>query len=144
MAKVKTLFDHIKEISQVQRPDYWDTLTESDRKTWSTYMVHRFLSMNPDWLVVVNYAQTLDVSPKVMYQFYTSVLPKSRSFLKYIKSKKQINYNKKLVELLSKYYELGHDDIYTYLTILEADEIEEIIKLHGMDTKEAKLLMRGL
>ena len=40
-----TLFDHITQITNVQNPKYWDTLDESDRKTWSNYMVLRFLSM---------------------------------------------------------------------------------------------------
>ena len=43
--KTKTLFDHIKQITNVQNQLYWDNITDADKKTWSNYMVHRFLSM---------------------------------------------------------------------------------------------------
>ena len=36
---------------------YWDNLTESDKKTWSNYMVHRFISMKAEWIEVVNEIQ---------------------------------------------------------------------------------------
>ena len=37
----KTLFDHIKAVTQFQDPKYWDKLEETDKKTWSNYMVQR-------------------------------------------------------------------------------------------------------
>jgi len=49
----KSLFDHIKQITNVQNPMYWESLDDGDKKTWSNYMVHRFLSMKSEWLVVV-------------------------------------------------------------------------------------------
>ena len=49
----KTLFDHIKAITQFQDPKYFDKLEEGDLKTWSNYMIHRFLSMNSDWIEVL-------------------------------------------------------------------------------------------
>ena len=55
--KNKGLFDHIKQITNVQNPMYWDTLTESDKKTWSNYMIHRFISMKSDWIEVENEIQ---------------------------------------------------------------------------------------
>jgi hypothetical protein len=48
-----TLFDHITQITNVQNPKYWDTLDESDRKTWSNYMVLRFLSMKYEWVETI-------------------------------------------------------------------------------------------
>ena len=57
----KSLFDHIKAITSVQSPTYWDTLEDDDKKTWSNYMVHRFLSMNPDWIEVLSEIQPLSL-----------------------------------------------------------------------------------
>jgi hypothetical protein len=142
--KTKTLFDHIKMITQVQDPNYWDTLTDGDKKTWSSYMVHRFLSMNPDWAGIVNYAQTLDVSPKLMYAFYIDVLPKSRTWLKYIKGKKSITYSSDLIDLLCKYFELGKDDIHAYIALMDKTEMERIISLYGLDDKQKKKYLKGL
>ena len=53
----KSLFDHIKQITNVQNTLYWDSLEEGDKKTWSNYMVHRFLSMKSEWIQVVNEIQ---------------------------------------------------------------------------------------
>ena len=30
-----SLFDHIKQITNVQNPMYWDSLEEGDKKTWN-------------------------------------------------------------------------------------------------------------
>ena len=47
--KTKTLFDHINHITGKQTKGYWDTLNDKEKKNWSNYMVHRFLSMNMNW-----------------------------------------------------------------------------------------------
>ena len=52
--KPKTLFDHLKAITQYQDPNYWEKLSDADKKTWSNYMVHRFLSMNLDWVDIIS------------------------------------------------------------------------------------------
>ena len=87
MIKSKTLFDHIKAVTQFQDPKYWDKLEDGDKKTWSNYMVHRFLSMNPDWIQVLSeiqpYTQVLE--PKQLYLALIGLLPKGRYFLKYTK-----------------------------------------------------------
>ena len=81
---------HIKQITNVQNPMYWDSLEEGDKKTWSNYMVHRFLSMKSDWIQVVNELQKYwELAPKNVYQFYIDIIPKGRTFLKYTKSKKK-------------------------------------------------------
>ena len=76
----KSLFDHIKQITNVQNPMYWESLDDGDKKTWSNYMVHRFLSMKSEWLVVVNEIQKYWEFQKNVYQFYIDVLPKGRTF----------------------------------------------------------------
>ena len=76
--KTKTLFDHIKQITNVQNQLYWDNLTDADKKTWSNYMVHRFLSMNMDWIELVNELQKYKFLPWII--LFSS---KSIGFFKY-------------------------------------------------------------
>ena len=76
--KTKSLFDHIKQITNVQNQHYWDIITEADKKTWSNYMVHRFLSMNMDWIELVNELQKYNLKPKELYKLYTNVIPKGK------------------------------------------------------------------
>ena len=74
--KKKSLFDHINQITSVQNPNYWDDISEEDKKTWSNYMTHRFLSMKMDWIEIVNEIQKYQLEPKELYKFYTDILPK--------------------------------------------------------------------
>jgi hypothetical protein len=48
------LFDHIKQINQIQDPNYFDNLTESDKKSFNHFIILKGLSMNPDNLDIVN------------------------------------------------------------------------------------------
>ena len=55
--KKKSLFDHVNQVTSVQNPSYWDEISDEDKKSWSNYMVNRFLSMKPDWIDLVNEIQ---------------------------------------------------------------------------------------
>jgi hypothetical protein len=55
--KVKGLFDHINHLREGRNPKYFDTLSEADQKSWSNYMVCRFLSMDPRCIDMVNEIQ---------------------------------------------------------------------------------------
>ena len=55
--KKRSLFDHIREVTAVQKTNYFETLSVEDRKTWSNYMVNRFLSMKMEWVELVNELQ---------------------------------------------------------------------------------------
>jgi hypothetical protein len=37
--KTKSLFDHINHVREGKNPNYFSTLTDADKKTWSNYMV---------------------------------------------------------------------------------------------------------
>ena len=87
--KAKSLFDHIKQITDVQNPNYWSDISEEDKKSWSNYMVNRFLSMKMDWIDIINEVQKYNLEPKMVYKLYTNIFPKGRHWLKYIKGDKK-------------------------------------------------------
>ena len=62
--KKKSLFDHVRQVTSVQNPNYWDEISEEDKKAWSNYMVNRFLSMQPAWIDLVNELQKYNLEPK--------------------------------------------------------------------------------
>ena len=141
--KNKGLFDHIKQITNVQNPMYWDTLTESDKKTWSNYMVHRFLSMKSEWVQVVNEIQKYwEIKPKNLYQFYIDVLPRSRTFLRYTKSKKKSKVEKWAMEHLKDYFECSSREVEQHLEILTKEQVTAIIMKYGVDDKQLKKVYR--
>lgn len=143
----KTLFDHIKAITQDQKVDYWDTLSDQDRKTWSNYMILRFLSMKYDWLPLLSELQFLlqNLPPKQMYATLIDLLPKGREYLKYINGKKSTKHPDWLVGCMKKRFECTEKQAIEYLEILYAiengqSEIKKIAEDFGIDPKEIKKL----
>ena len=143
----KSLFDHIKAITNEQDPKYWDKLEEADKKTFSNYMVLRFLSMKYEWVETIAAVQPYlqEVPPKAMYLAMIDLLPKGRHFMKYMKPKGADKYEAWLVELVAKHYEVSQLQAEDYLKILYASRTgkERILQLaedYGTDPKIIKKL----
>ena len=136
--KPKGLFDHINHITSTQSKDYWNTLTESDKKTWSNYMINRFLSMKMEWTDFVNEIQKLKLDPCMLYLVYSNVLPKGKQYLKYIKKKKQTNFNTEVVQKISEYFECRKSESEDYLKLLTKKQIRELVSKYGYTDKELK------
>ena len=139
----KSLFDHIKAITSEQNPDYWATLDEGDKKTWSNYMIHRFLSMNKDWIQVLSeiqpYTQVLE--PNALYLALIGLLPKGRHYLKYTKGKNDAKYEGWLVELIIKEFTSSKKEALEYLEIFYStregrENVKYICEKYGIDKKE--------
>lgn len=137
------LFDHIKQITSVQNPKYWDTLEDDDKKTFSNYMVHRFLSMNPDWIEVLSeiqpYTQTLE--PRHLYLLLIGILPKGKYYLKYIKGKKTDKYESFLIDLVRQDFQCSSRQAEEYVEILYAskegrENILYICTKYGIEKKQ--------
>ena len=142
-----SLFDHIKQITNVQNPKYWDTLEEADKKTWSNYMVLRFLSMKYEWVETIAAVQPYlqEVPPKAMYLALIDLLPKGRHFMKYMKAKTTDKYEGWLVELVAKHYEVSKLEAEDYLKILYVsrtgkERIKQLSEDYGTDPKIIKKL----
>lgn len=142
-----SLFDHIKQITNVQNPKYWDTLEEADKKTWSNYMVLRFLSMKYEWVETIAAVQPYlqEVPPKAMYLALIDLLPKGRHFMKYMKPKTADKYEGWLVELVANHYEVSKLEAESYLKILYntksgKERILELAEDYGTEPKIIKKL----
>lgn len=145
--KTKTLWDHLNAVTKYQKKNYWESLTESDRKTWSTYMICRFLSMNEEWVDIVNEIQPIvqGLEPKLVYQVLIGIIPKSKKYLKYVKGTKELQNEEWLVDLVKKTYEVGNYQANTYIKILGSTEIGrqtivDICEMYGTDPKKIKKL----
>ena len=139
----KTLFDHIKAVTQFQDPNYWDKLDESDKKTWSNYMIHRFLSMNSDWIETISEIQpfTQTLEPKQLYQLLIGLLPKGRYYLKYTKGKKETKYESFLLELIQQDFQCSSSEALDYCEILYAtregrENIKYLCEKYGVEKKQ--------
>lgn len=131
--KKKGLFDHLNQIRYIKRDTYWEDLSESERKSFSSFMINRYLSMDMDTIELVSYIQTLNMSPELLERFYREFLPKNKSFLKYMKGKSELNNDS--IDILSEHFEISkREAIIYYLMLKERDEldvVDEIKKLYG-------------
>lgn len=142
--KRKTLFEHINHINEKQTKNYWESLSEGDKKTWSNYMVHRFLSMEPAFIEIVNEVQKYNLTPDIVYKFYIDVLPRGRRWLKYVKSKSTEKYDSGLVELFSKHFEVSINESMEYIGLMSRSEVEEILDKYGLDAKTKQKYVKGI
>ena len=145
--KKKSLFDHIKQITSVQNPNYWSSLSEEDKKSWSNYMVHRFLSMKMEWIELVNELQKYNLEPKELYKLYTNILPKGKQWLKYIKGEKKMQYADWLVNVVANEMKVSKKEAYEAVDMYMLSEggileLREICVKWGVEPK--KLEKAGL
>ena len=117
----KNLFNHLNELTQGNNEKYFDELTETEKKTWSSYIIHRFLSMSSRFIHTVNFIQQFTITNRQLFKLYHKVLPKKRTFLRYIKSKKKTEKDE-LISILAKSQELGIHEIEQQLELLTAED----------------------
>lgn len=137
----KTLFDHINEIYQSQKKDYFKKLDDGEKRTYSNYMVNRFLSMNIHQLPLVNEIQKYNIPSEMHYLFYATTIPRGKQYNKYVKSKAENKYESWLVELVAKHYEVSQSEAVTYLDIYydrDKDGLRELCEKYAVDKKQLK------
>jgi len=132
------LFSWIDELFVKKRP--WDSFSAEDRKKFSPFMVNRYLSMNDDFLPIVNHFQnlTIEVMPiGVVYKFYCSLLPKKKTYLRYLSGKKT-KINEKVVPFIKEYFEVSKLQAGEYYNLMTTDELKSLLKKYGKTDKEIK------
>jgi len=145
--KTKSLFDHVKHIRQIQSADYYDTLSDADRKTFNKYMILRVLSMDKTIIEEISHvSKYFEVLPeKQFYQLLIGALPKSYGFHPYIKnSAKPVN--ETILNCLCAYFNVGKRDATDYYKIFISHDdgiikLFDLIKGHGYTEQEVEKLL---
>lgn len=131
------LFDWLKQITY-NKGD-WDSFSDDDKKSWNNYMVHRFLSMNPDYIEVVNIVQKYQyLTDKQVYTIYKNLIPKRNVFLKYIKGKKDKT-SAEDIKYLADYFECSTREIKEYIDIVPKEELANILDNFKVTTSKKKI-----
>lgn len=141
--KAKSIFDHLSGIKE--KKVAWESLSEMDKKSFSPFIINRWLSMNLDLLPIINILQKYTIGTlkeREVYKLYLDFLPKEKTFDKYIKGKKEGKYNKELLEYLSKWYGVSQREVSDYLELLPENEVITILTKYGLTDKEAKKLLK--
>ena len=134
-----TVFDWLNEIT-VKKTSPNDFL-QSDWDDWNSYMVHRYVSMNIDYIDIANYVQKINPQNKQqIYSIYREMIPKKKLWLKYIKNENKKNY-KEVAEYIAEYFECSLGEADHYIDIIPSS-VESILWEMGVDEKESKKLIK--
>ena len=134
-----TVIDWINSILIYKKP--WEEFSEAHQKTFSPYIINRFLSMDPEFTEIINMFQPYSIGmleSKDIYEFYCKLLPKGKRFNKYIKGKKDKKYDPELIDLLCKYFEESKSHVLDYLELINKEQLKSILQLYGVEPKKVR------
>ena len=124
---------------------HWNDFTEDEQKKFSPFIINRWLSMDKDFLEIVNYFQKYSIGtlePREVYKWYCDMLPRGKRFNKYIKGKKDKKYNTELIDIMVQHFECSKSQVKDYLDLIAKDELMEILEKYGMNEKTIKRLLK--
>lgn len=139
MKKQANLFDHLNNISYIKKE--WSSLSEMDKKTFSSFMINRFLSMSTTYIDLVNEIQHYtngQLGDKEVYNLYKDILPKKKSFFRYIKGSKNNKYSDTVLDYLTRYFQVSRREVKDYLNLMSKSDIQSILQKYGFTEKEIK------
>lgn len=147
--KKRSLFDHLQAVYTDQSVDYWDNLSREDQKTYSVFMINRFISMNMNFVDVVNTFQQYwgGVTDRESYLFYSQFLPKGKQWNKYISGKKGKKHEDWVIALIAKHFEVSKyeaaDYVDLYMKTAEGRAaLKEIFEAYGTEPRMIKKIVR--
>ena len=138
-----TIFNWINEILVSKK--HWNDFTEDEQKKFSPFIINRWLSMDKDFLEIVNFFQKYSIGtlePREVYKWYCDMLPKGKRFNKYIKGKKDKKYNTELIDIMVMHFECSKSQVKDYLDLIAKNELVEILEKYGMNEKTIKRLLK--
>ena len=138
-----TILDWINQI--LVKKTHWNEFTEDEQKKFSPFIINRWLSMDKDFLEIVNYFQKYSIGtlePREVYKWYCDMFPKGKRFNKYIKGKKDKKYNTELIDIMVTHFECSKSQVKDYLDLIAKDELIEILEKYGMNEKTIKRLLK--
>ena len=140
MSSPKTIFDWLNEITYHKTPV--EKISEESWDSWNSYMIHRYVSMNINYIQLANYIQTIPYdNKKQIYSIYREMIPKQKTFLKYLKSKR----TKKpttLLEYVAKHFECSLGEAEEYIDLLRDHGVRGILYQMGIEDKEVYKLLK--
>ena len=123
-------FDHIKNLHTKKR--HWENFNDEEKKSFNVFIINKALSMNPNYLNIVNMVQNYTglnqiLSQKEVFNLYFNLLPTKFRFYKWIKGEKTKK-EKEKAEYLAMHFKVSTREAYDYLKILDKKTINKIIR----------------
>lgn len=120
-----TPFDFINAITSDKKS--WESLSETDQKSYSIWMINRILSMNIKMINIINNVQKYPLTSEQHYKLLSDLLPKEKIWNKYVKSsiKKK---NIPNIEILANYFQCSQREIEEYIDLIPSKDIKSLVK----------------
>ena len=99
----------------------WNDLSAKNKKTFSIYMVNRFLSMNMDYVDIINEMQicTKALSKEEVFNLYMELIPSGKSkYSKFIINNRVKLFDDRVVACVSAYFKCSLRDATDYADTL--------------------------
>ena len=137
-----TVFDWLNEITVKKTPP--NNFTQENWDDWNSYMVHRFLSMNINYIDIVNFVQNINPqNKKEIYTIYREMIPKRKVWNKYIKNQNKKD-SKELAKIIADKLSIGSDEANSYIPMLGKEGITEVLSDLGYEKKEITKLIKTI
>ena len=134
------LFNWLEQITVKKQPT--SSFTEEDWVSFNSYIIHRYLSMQPEYIELVNYIQRIpNDKKKEIYSVYREMIPKKKVFLKFIAKTKRKS-NIEVEQYIAKYFECSLGEAEEYIDILRANGVRGILSEMGMNENEVTKLLK--
>ena len=138
--EVKNIFDWLEEITYKKSPP--SNFSQASWDKWNSYMIHRYVSMYIGYIDVANYVQKINPQNKQqIYSIYREMIPKKKTWLKYIKNQNKRNYQE-LAEYVAEYFQCSLGEADHYIDILRRVGIQGILWDMGVEEEEIKKLFK--
>lgn len=138
--QIKNIFGWLNEITVNKSP--LSSISDESWDTWNSYMVHRYVSMNQDYVDIANLVQKINPqNKKQIYSIYKEMIPKRKMWLKYIKNEVKKE-QKELEEYIAKYFDCSLGEAEHYIDILRGTGVREILNEMGVESKESDKLIK--
>ena len=138
--QIKNIFGWLEEIT-VNKSSL-SSISDESWDTWNSYMVHRYVIMNQDYVDIANLVQKINPqNKKQIYSIYKEMIPKRKMWLKYIKNEVKKE-QKELEEYIAKYFDCSLGEAEHYIDILRGTGVREILNEMGVESKESDKLIK--
>lgn len=140
MKQLTTIFQWLNEITTHKTPVH--EISEESWDKFNSYMIHRYVSMDMNYIDIVNYVQKINPNnKKQIYSIYREMIPQKKTYLKYVKNENKKNY-KELAEYIADYLECGLGEADEYIPILQEHGVRGILWKMGVEEDETEKLIK--
>ena len=109
-------------------------------------MMMRYLSMNPDWTELIDLIQPYvhSLRSEDVYKVLLLIIPRGRTFIKYIKRDKKTDIQKELIDKTVMVFECSSKEAEDYISIMNRNTLEEMLDMFGLEKRRITKLLKEM